>query len=229
MFVPAIYRVEDDDWHRRIVDEHPLATLVSNGKSVPYATHLPSLISPSAPKEVPLAGAELVGHMNRANPHWASLTDGTRVSLIFEGPGGYVTPAVYQTDPAAPTWDFISVHLHGRLCVVHDWEETLHIVCYTAETLEKRFGSKWNSTHSIDYFRQILPGVGAFRVRIESVDAMFKLSQEKPAEIQESVIRRFERNDGGTGRQLARIMREFDLGDLTGKQSSTQAPDRSST
>jgi transcriptional regulator len=212
-----IYRVEDSGWQRRIVDEHPLATLVSNGESVPYATHLPSLVRPGTPEEMPLAGAELVGHMNRANPHWASLAAGMRVRMIFGGPGGYVTPAVYQTDPAAPTWDFISIHVHGRLCLVDDREETLQIVRWTADTLEQRFGDKWDSTSSVSYFRQILPGVGAFRVRIESVDAMFKLSQEKPTEIQESVIQRFEQNDRGTDRQLARIMREIGLGNSIGK------------
>jgi len=212
VFVPSQYRAPDEEWHRRIVGEHPLATLVTNGEFAPWATRLPSLVGPGEPDSGPLAGVELVGHMNRANPHWRSLTDGTPGRLMFDGPGGFVTPVAYHEDPAAPTWNFAAVHVCGRIRPVRDAEETLHIVRWTAERLEDRFGAGWDSTSSIDYFRRILPGVGAFRLTVESVEAMFKLSQEKTGAVQESVIKRYEADRTGAYWQLARLMREFGMG-----------------
>jgi transcriptional regulator len=225
MFVPAIYRSDDGAWQRRIMRDHPLATLVSNGEHVPYATRLPSLIRPGTTAGRPLIGAELIGHMNRANPHWASLTDGMRAGILFDGPGGYVTPAIYRIDPAAPTWDFISVHVHGRLKLITNREETLQVVRWTAQALEDRFGDNWDQASSIDYFRQIISGVGAFYLDIDSVDAMFKLSQEKAPEVQRSVIQRFMADGGGNGRQLAELMCDFGIGSSSAMDPARPRPD----
>ena len=85
MFVPSHYRIKDEDWHRRIIDGHPLATLTTNGTTVPLATRLPALVAPGEPESGPLAGTEILGHLNRANPHWKALTDGTYARLMFDG------------------------------------------------------------------------------------------------------------------------------------------------
>jgi len=212
MFVPGHYRVTDDAWHRRIIGDHPLVTLVTNGETLPYATRLPAVVAPDQPASGPLVGTEIYGHLNRANPHWAALRDGTRARLMFDGPSAFVTPAVYNEDPAAPTWDFAVVHLCGRIQPIPHAEETLAVVRWTAERLEHRFGDGWDQTSSVDYFRRILPGVGAFRLHVESVEALFKLSQEKNADVQESVIRRYEADESGTGWPLARLMRGFGIG-----------------
>lgn len=211
MFVPQLYQADGEHWLRHTLREHALATLTSNGERVPYVTQLPSLLAPGTPDEAALVGSELIGHMNRANPHYRSLDEGSPALMIFQGPSGYVTPAVYRVEPAAPTWDFVSVHVHGRIRLVPAGEATLEIILATVERLESTLGEKWDPTSSLGYFRQILPGVGAFRFEIEAVDAMFKLSQEKTAEVQELVIQRFE-NGEGDHRQLARLMRDYGLG-----------------
>lgn len=212
MFVPSHYRIEDDQWHRRIIDGHPLATLTTNGETTPWATRLPALVAPGEPESGPLVGTELVGHLNRANPHWKALADGTYARLMFDGPGGFVTPAVYPGDPSAPTWNFAAVHVCGRIRLIRGLEETLSVVRWTAQRLEDRFGAGWDQTASVDYFRQIVHGVGAFRLSVESVEALFKLSQEKPADVQESVIRRYEADSSGAGWPIARLMRETGMG-----------------
>jgi transcriptional regulator len=221
MFVPSLYRASDETWHRRIISDHPLATLVTNGEFAPHATRLPALVAPGQPESAPLTGVEFIGHMNRANPHWRALRDGTPARLMFDGPGGFVTPAVYQTDPAAPTWDFAIVHVCGRVRLIRDTEETLEVVRCTAQTLEQRFGDMWDATSSIGYFREILPGVGAFRLVAESVEAMFKLSQEKSPQVQESVIKRFEADPSGAYWSLARLMRDFGIGSTEAQATTT--------
>ncbi len=215
MLVPEIYRCGSEIPHRLLMRENPLATLVTNGDPVPYATRLAALIDPGTPETTPLVGARIVCHMNQANPHWRALADGMPAKLMFDGPSKYVTPALYQTDPAAPTWDFVTAHVSGRLELVRDDDETLRIVHETADRLESAFGEGWDSTSSVGYFREILPGVGAFHLQIERVEAMYKLSQEKPDDVQERVIRRFEQDRDGNGRRLARLMRTLALGEAS--------------
>src|SRR5262245_29612060 len=122
MFVPRQYRARGEKWHRRVICDHPLATLVTNGESEPHATGLPALLAPGAPRSGSLVGLDIVGHMNRANPHWKALANGRSARLMFDGPGGFVTPAVYRGGAAAPTWNFVAVHVCGSLRLVVDPE-----------------------------------------------------------------------------------------------------------
>lgn len=214
MFVPAPYRQPSASWMADILRGGPLALMVSNGprEADPHATHLPVVQDPRTAHErwpADLAGARLLGHMNRANPHWKALEDGARVLLVFTGPHAYVSPTVYQQTPSAPTWDFTSVHVHGVLHrIEHDeaGEETLEVVRSTVRALEGDFGDAWDMSDSQDYFRKILPAVGGFRVEVSTAEGMFKLSQEQDPHVRERVRDSFARSDSTRHRDTARLM-----------------------
>ncbi|XVS67668.1 FMN-binding negative transcriptional regulator [Actinosynnema sp. CA-299493] len=212
MYVPSMYRATDDGWPREIVRDYPLATLVSNGPRAPLATHLPVVRPPGTPEDGELVGATLWGHLNRANEHWRALADRPRSVLIFTGPNAYITPTAYRTTPAAPTWDFVSVHLHGRVEPIEGAEGSLEVVKRTVEVFEASFGDGWAAESSHEYFTRIIVGVGAFRFHVESVDSMFKLSQEKSPEVQSRIMASLHETGRGTEPELGRIMRLHGLG-----------------
>ncbi|MFI6339614.1 FMN-binding negative transcriptional regulator [Streptomyces sp. NPDC050535] len=195
MFVPGQYREPDVSWIVDLLHENPLALMSSNGTPAdgPFATHLPVITDPQweGKPAADLAGMPLLGHMNRANPHWAALDTGTVVLLAFTGPHAYVSPSVYDISPAAPTWNFTSVHVHGVVERIETTEETLGVVQATVQAFEKEFGDSWDMTESLGYFRKIVPAVGAFRVRVTKAESMFKLSQEQRPEVRERVVQSF--------------------------------------
>jgi len=195
---------------------NPLALLASNGPDLdgPYATHLPVVPDPGLGGAWPAnrSGAVLYGHMNRANPHWEALRGGGNALLTFTGPHAYVSPTLYGVNPAAPTWDFTSVHVRGtleRIEADEAGEETLRVVQSTARTFESRFGAGWDMTGSIGYFREILPGVGAFRFTVSRADGMFKLSQEQKPEIRRRVQEDFGSRACSRHRATAKLMEEL--------------------
>ncbi|MEU6646202.1 FMN-binding negative transcriptional regulator [Saccharomonospora sp. NPDC046836] len=193
MFVPRPYRPPDTSWLIETIRNNPLALLTSNGPpgAAPFATHLVAIPEAFDTGSADLAGSALLCHLNRRNPHWSALADGGVVLLTFTGPHGYVTPTIYEYTPAAPTWDFTSVHVRGTVQKIEPIEETLDVVMATVRTFESRFGSDWDMTESIGYFRKILPAVGAFRVHVTGTEGMFKLSQEQSTEVRERVQRSF--------------------------------------
>ncbi|SEF53516.1 negative transcriptional regulator, PaiB family [Actinacidiphila yanglinensis] len=195
MFVPSQYREPDVSWMVDLMRDNPLALMASNGTAAdgPYATHLPVITDPGweGPPAADLAGMLLLGHMNRANPHWSALEDGQTILLTFTGPHAYVSPTVYDITPAAPTWNFTSVHVRGTVEKIATTEETLEVVKSTVRAYEKEFGDSWDMNASLDYFRKIVPGVGAFHVRVTRAEAMFKLSQEQSPEVRDRVVRSF--------------------------------------
>lgn len=208
MFVPELYRVDDGERVRRIVRENPLCQLVSNGPQRPLATHL-LCIDPGAGPE--LVGTTLMGHLNRANPHWAALSAGCPATLVFCGPHGYVSPTIYGITPSAPTWDFVTVHVHGSVHPLIDAERTLEVILETVRTCEERFGTGWDPSPSLAYLREILPGVGAFTFRVESVDGHFKLSQELDQDVRDRVAESFTRSSSTLLQGVADQMRAAGL------------------
>jgi predicted FMN-binding regulatory protein PaiB len=209
VYVPPIYSCHDDEWPHEVVRRFPLATLVTNGPMLPHATHLPAVPSSGAPRTGPLAGLVMVGHMNRANPHWAALEHGARGRLIFAGPPGYITPTMYQATPAAPTANFVAIHLLGVLEPIAGLDATLEVLTHTVEVFEATVGDGWDPAGSLDYFRVIGPGVGAFRFHVASVESMFKLSQEKSAETRTRIVKRLSSSRTGGDRDLADLMRAY--------------------
>ena len=210
MFVPKQYREPDDSWMVDLIRQNPLALLATNGspEGGPLATHLPVIPDPGAADGWGdnLSGATLLGHMNRQNPHWKALRSGQAVLLTFTGPHGYVSPTVYEKSPAAPTWNFTSVHVHGTLEKIDSIEETLEVVRSTVRSFEADLGTGWDMTESVDYFREILPGVGAFRVTVTGAEGMFKLSQEQEPCVQDRVRESFAQRDCGRHRETAQLM-----------------------
>lgn len=208
MYVPSQYNA-DDKWATTIARRYPLAVLISNGTQVPHATHLP--VIPEDAANDSLRGSTMLGHMNKMNPHWAALLSAgtTPVKMIFHGPHSYVTPTIYSRNPAAPTWNFVTVHVEGVLVPRTGLEETLEVVRRTAEVFENNFGDRWCPATSEEYFRDIVSGVGAFSITVEHVQAMFKLSQEKSPEVRERLRAQLALGESGTGRDLAWIMGEF--------------------
>jgi Putative FMN-binding domain len=129
---------------------------------------------------------------------------------VFAGPHGYVSPSVYDATPAAPTWDFTSVHVRGKLHPLDRREDTLEVVKATVTTIESEFAASWDMRASLPYFETILRGVSAFEVVIDSVEAMFKLSQEQEPRIRARVARSFGASDLGHHRQLADLINRME-------------------
>ncbi|MEV7857004.1 FMN-binding negative transcriptional regulator [Streptomyces sp. NPDC088183] len=210
MFVPSHYREPDGSWMIDLIRANPMAIMAINGSSAdgPFATHLPVIPDPAATgrRSADLSGATLLGHMNRANPQWAALESGGVALLIFTGPHGYVSPTVYEMAPAAPTWNFTSVHVHGMVEKIDSTEETLGVVKSTVTALETDFGTDWDMSGSVDYFRKIVPAVGAFRFTVSGAEGMFKLSQEQPAEVRDRVQTSFSCREQGRYRETAELM-----------------------
>ncbi|MFF7202184.1 FMN-binding negative transcriptional regulator [Streptomyces sp. NPDC008141] len=217
MFVPRQYREPHRSWMTDVIRNNPMALMTSNGVAdgdspgAPFATHLPVIPNPETGGEWPedLSGTTLLGHMNRANPHWAALGTGSPVLLVFTGPHAYVSPTVYGTTPAAPTWNFTSVHVHGVMEKLESREETLEVVESTVRAFEGDFGNGWDMSESIGYFHKLAPAVGAFRVRVVRADGMFKLSQEQASEVRERVQRSFADRECGRHQATAKLMSEL--------------------
>jgi transcriptional regulator len=215
VFVPNDYRAQDPAWALDLVRRHPLALLVTAGGDALFTTHVPAIPDAESLHDgtggLGLVGTVFLGHMNRRNPHWAQLRDGLSGLLVFHGPEVYISPLMYETSPAAPTWNFTAVHLRGTVERIDDAQK-MEVLLSTVTTYERDHGGGWDPSDSLEYFAQLAPDVGAFRFAVATAEGMFKLSQEKPVTIREKVIDALAGDPSGRAREVAETMRRYHLG-----------------
>jgi predicted FMN-binding regulatory protein PaiB len=204
MFVPKNFRSLRPGYAAELMSEHGWALLVTIADGVPRGSHLPFVYEPAADGE---GDGVLLGHMNRANPQWRDLREGGTAMVVFEGPASYVSPTVYQTTPAAPSFNYTAVHAYGTAELIEDREETIELLRRTVDAFERGREPVWDIEPSMDLVRKIVGGVVAFRIPIERLDAAAKLSQNKAPELHDRVLDAFAASDHGHERALAEHMR----------------------
>lgn len=165
------------------VRDHPFAVLATSTGRAPVATHVPIVFPPEVEPGETLVGTRLWGHMGKANVHWRQFAEQPDALLVFASSHAYVSPSVYEFTPAVPTLDYATVHLTGRVTVLEAAEANLAVVEQTVAQLEDARGEPWDPTESRHVFEKILDGVVSFTIDIESETAMFKLSQDMPADV----------------------------------------------
>ncbi|MDP6823365.1 MAG: FMN-binding negative transcriptional regulator [Dehalococcoidia bacterium] len=177
MYIPPYFKIEDPEAIERVVRENGLATLITASSEGLKVSHLPLLYAPS---DSAAGNGFITGHMSRGNDHWTAL-DGESESLaIFHGPDAYVSPEWYEEGPAAPTWNFAVVHMRGpaRAIDESDWLSE-HVDKLTEHHEMKTLGHSTPTDR--DYKVGRLGGIVGVQMKVASVEAKFKLNQNRSA------------------------------------------------
>jgi transcriptional regulator len=198
LYIPQHFRVEDPDTLLEFMQAHGFVDLVSTVDGQLQVSHVPVLTERGRDGTF-----RVTGHVARANPHWEMLERATDVVAIFWGPHAYVSPGWYQAQPSVPTWNYAVVHAHGpvRLMDEAGLHETLHELAAKYEAGRER---PWRMGElPTAYVHGMLAQIVGFEMTVERLDGKFKLSQNRPAEI-ERVIAGLDRDGEG---ELAALMR----------------------
>lgn len=189
MYIPANYQNKNLNEVRSFMEEHAFAILVSEVDGKPWATHIPLEL------DLEEDGTEvLVGHIAKANPQWRGFDD-KEVLCIFNGPHTYVSSSWYG-DEEVPTWNYIAVHVYGKLRIL-DQEALLQSLHKLVDKYEKASEHPL-SIHQLSpkTMRQIR-GVVGFKIRIDEIQAAYKLSQGREHDHPE-IIKNLEKRDPGS-------------------------------
>jgi transcriptional regulator len=181
------FAVTDTMELRRVIEANPWATLAATGPDGVVASHYPVLLSDDRDD------LTVVGHVGRPDDVLLSLGT-SELTVIVQGPHGYISPSWYAPAPAVPTWNFVAVHLSGVAELMTD-DENLR----TLERLVTRFESllpeprlMWSPPNDPEYVQRLAAGTVGFRLTPARVVAKRKLSQNRPASDVDRIIDRLE-------------------------------------
>ena len=182
MYVPAHFKPDDADV-QAVLEGIQAADLVTSTGEGLLATLLPFLYDrPGSRAGIGELGA-LVGHVARNNKQWKVPAVGEAL-VIVRGPDAYISPAWYATKRehgrVVPTWNYVTVHVHGRL-VIHDdvvWLEAL------VRRLTERHESFRDDPWSVDdappaYIEGQLRAIVGVEILIDRIEGKWKLSQNR--------------------------------------------------
>ena len=199
MYIPKHFKIEDEEMIYDLIEKYSFATLFSQHKGEPYATHLPLTLNRDE--------SALYGHFARANEQWNDI-EYQQVLVIFQGPHCYISPSWYETTKAVPTWNYVSIHVYGKMEILEDGK----VMFDSLNNLVNKYESP-DSPYNLQgiepgFIEGMSKGIVAFKINISKIEAKAKLSQNHPLERQELIIKQLENSSNQDNKQIASFMKK---------------------
>jgi len=185
MFQPPIFKEERQDVLSGAIAKHPLATLVCSSAEGLIANHLPMLFAE--------AEGVLQAHLSRGNDLIKHYEDGVEALAIFQGPSHYITPSWYpakqEHGKVVPTYNYMTVHVRGRLTFHEDSEWLLTHLNALTNKQEAGRTEPWKVSDAPEKFvERQLKGIYGLQFEVSEMVGKWKMSQNQPAEARAGVV-----------------------------------------
>ena len=168
------FRTPTRDDNLAFARDRGFGMLVLVSENQPRISHVPFILSPDG------THAEL--HLARSSATARATREAIDGTIAVTGPEGYISPDWYDMSDQVPTWNYIAVHLTGRLVPLPDDalpDQLDRLSARFEETLLPKpiwQSSKMDHKALSRLYRMIRP----FRFDITDVQGTWKLSQNKP-------------------------------------------------
>jgi transcriptional regulator len=181
MYVPQHFDEQRVEVLHQLIRERPLAALVTLDREGLNANHIPFEIDAE-----PAPFGTLRGHVARANPVWRNFFHDVESLVIFGGPQTYISPSWYpsknETGEVVPTYNYIVVHAHGQMKILHDREWLRGLVTRLTNRFESDRGAPWHVTDAPPPFiDKQLGAIVGIEISITKLIGKWKVSQNRPA------------------------------------------------
>lgn len=182
MYLPNQFKEADPERLAALLRDYPFGMLITMHDGLPFVSHIPFLYEQRSG-----AVSVLLGHVAKANPQWRDLAQNETALVVFQGPHGYVSPSWYES-PGVPTWNYAAVHVYGKARVIDDADVLEKLVEKFTAVFESTQPSPWRPDISGERRTQLLGAIVGFEIEVQKMQGKFKLSQNRSAADQRSVI-----------------------------------------
>jgi transcriptional regulator len=223
MYQPTHFSVSDQRAITDLLKQYSLATLVAQHEHSPVADHVPLLFTPGA---TAWEQGILQGHVARANPIWqralAAGEAGLPALAIFNGPQAYVSPSAYPSKQehgkVVPTWNYMVVHISGHLTAHDDKAWLMGFLNTLTGVHEAPLPKPWAMADAPnDYIDQMAKAIVGIKIKVNKIEAKFKLSQNRGAADIGGVIGLLEKTNQQQALMLASEMASINQARLASK------------
>ena len=186
IYTPKHYKEKRNELIYEIIREYSFATLISQTVEGPIISHLPLILQETEGEFF------LYGHCAKANSHWKHFVESQKVTVLFQGPNAYISPAWYQPqDDNVPTWNYVAVHVNGTAQVISDPEQSYAVLQKLTDQFEHRYKTEWSLPKKLNSeLQELLNYIVSFKIKVEQISPKFKLSQMLEPADRQNVIQK---------------------------------------
>ena len=184
------------------MQQHPFITLCgTDANQQPVVTQVPVLISEEQ------GTIRIRGHIMKQTDHHLAFENNKQVLALFTSPHTYVSASWYTNKQQGSSWNYISVHARGSISFLPE-EGLIQLL----DDLTSHFENDTNSPSLFkhipgEYVSRMVKAIVAFEIKVDTIEHVFKLSQNRDAESFENIIHQLEQRDAGA-KYIAEEMRK---------------------
>ncbi len=165
----------------------------------PVATHVPLEVKSHNGKII------LTGHIMKETDHYKAFLENENVLVIFSGPNCYVSASWYVNKNVASTWNYMDVHVKGKIKLTGNDETKKIIENITIKYEEPESEAAFNKLPK-EYVDRLSKAISGFNIEVLSIDHVFKLSQNHDEITRKQIIENLKKLNDHNSCEIAKEM-----------------------
>ncbi len=203
MYNFSYFKEKDKQTILNFLEEHPFAFMTGSFLSgAQVATQIPVLL------EERNGELYLQGHIMRNTDHHKALMENPNALLVFTGPSTYVSASWYSNPQIGSTWNYMSVHITGKVNFMSN-EELIQFMRKLTLKFEKGNAQSLTFYDNLpeQFLNKMMPAIAGFEIKAEKLENVFKLSQNRDEKSYLNIISKLE-EQGGNAALIAEEMKK---------------------
>ena len=201
MYKLKYFTEEDNEKVMGFMKANSFAIIISNGDPFPVATHIPLEIQQENDN------ITFTGHIMKNADHHQAFVKNENVLVIFNGPHCHISASWYTPPNVASTWNYITVHAKGRIRF-GDEVFTRKLVEELTDKYENPESEAAFNKLPVEYVNRLVKAIVGFTIEVESIDNVFKLSQNHDEITRKSIIAHLHKNGSDDEKHIATEMEQ---------------------
>ncbi|UQB67321.1 FMN-binding negative transcriptional regulator [Epilithonimonas zeae] len=200
MFIPKIYKSEDQELMKKIISENAFALLISDKEKL-SATHSMFLLNEKGKDFF------LETHISKANFQAKTLKDGDEVLCDFLGAHSYISSSWYEKTNVS-TWNYEAVQIRGKVKVMTDEELYQHLEKLTLKYEKVQRCPMFVENMGDEFVKKEMKGAFGINIYPTEIFIANKLSQNRNDSDFENIILNLGQSDFANDKKIAELMTE---------------------
>ena len=200
MYIPKIYKSEDQKLMKEIIRENSFALLISDKEKL-AATHAMFLLNENG------GNFYLETHISKANFQAKVLKDGDEVLCDFLGAHSYISSSWYNHQNVS-TWNYEAVQVRGKVKLMNDDELYEHLRKLTFKYEKNQKCPMLVENMGDEYVRKEMKGAFGIHMGPTEIYVASKLSQNRNEANAERIISNLIEADDSDSKKIAEKMKK---------------------
>jgi len=201
MYIPNLYKNENQSEIEKFLHENGFAILVNQTNGKLWATHIPLILGTNSDgKQI------LIGHISKLNPQAESFKQNDEVLAIFSGSHSYISSSWYDHENV-PTWNYLAVHVYGKIRL-HSFEESIEGLKKLVNKYEAKSEKPIRIEDLSEKTMREARGIVSFEIEITNIEAQKKLSQNRDDKNYKNIISELEKTNDSQAIAIANEMKK---------------------